>query len=92
MNDSNEQQPYKDRNVWLRGLFMLIFIFFMGVAKFVIIVVVGFQFLAILFTGEKNNNLQKFGKSLSIYEYQIILYLTYNSEVRPFPIGDWPNE
>jgi len=92
MNDKDEQQHYKNRNVWLRGLFMLIFIFFMGVAKFVILVVAGCQFLAILFTAEENNNLLKFGKSLSVYDYQIMLYLTYNSEFKPFPMGDWPNE
>lgn len=92
MNDENEEQHYKNRSVWLRGLFMLIFLFFMGVAKFVTIVVVGFQFLVILFTAEKNNNLLKFGKSLSVYEYQVMLYLTYNSEFRPFPMGDWPKE
>jgi len=91
MNDKNEQH-YKNSSVWLRGLFMLIFIFFMGVVKFVTPVVAGFQFLAILFTAEKNNNLLKFGKSLSVYDYQIMLYLTYNSEFKPFPMGDWPNE
>lgn len=92
MNDKNEEQHYKNRSVWLRGLFMLIFIFFMGVTKFVTIVVVGFQFLVILFTAEKNNNLLMFGKSLSVYEYQVMLYLTYNSEFKPFPMGDWPKE
>ncbi|ABM04349.1 lipase-like protein [Psychromonas ingrahamii 37] len=92
MNDENEQQHYKNRSVWLRGLFMLIFIFFMGVTKFVTVVVVGFQFLVILFTAEKNNNLLNFGKSLSVYEYQVMLYLTYNSEFKPFPMGDWPKE
>lgn len=92
MNDKNEEQHYKNRSVWLRGLFMLIFLFFMGVTKFVTVVVVGFQFLVILFTAEKNNNLLAFGKSLSVYEYQVMLYLTYNSEFKPFPMGDWPKE
>ncbi|PKH04099.1 DUF4389 domain-containing protein [Psychromonas sp. MB-3u-54] len=92
MNDQNEQQHYKNRSVWLRGLFMLIFIFLMGVTKFVTVVVVGFQFLVILFTAEKNDNLLNFGKSLSVYEYQVMLYLTYNSEFKPFPMGDWPKE
>jgi len=92
MNDNNEDKLYKDRSVWLRGLFMLIFMFFMGAAKFVIMVVVVFQFLVVLFTAEKNDNLLKFGKSLSVYQYQIMLYLTYNSDVRPFPITDWPAE
>lgn len=92
MNDTQKEQGYKDRGVWLRGLFMLIFIFFMGLAKFVTVVVAVCQFLVLLFSAEKNNNLLKFGKSLSVYQYQIMLYLTYNSEVRPFPISEWPAE
>ncbi|MGB5445249.1 MAG: DUF4389 domain-containing protein [Psychromonas sp.] len=92
MNDINKAQGYKDRSVWLRGLFMLIFIFFLWVAKFVTVVVAVCQFLVVLFTSEVNNNLLEFGKSLSVYQYQILLYLTYNSDVRPFPISDWPNE
>ena len=59
-------KSYKDRNVWLRGLFMLLFIFLMGVAKFVTLVVVVLQFLMVLLTGKANNNLLQFGNSLSI--------------------------
>ncbi|MEH6453976.1 MAG: DUF4389 domain-containing protein [Psychromonas sp.] len=90
----NEQQgeSYKDRSVWLRGLFMLGYVFLMGVAKFVTLIVVILQFLSVLFTAEKNINLLQFGKSLSVYQYQVVLYLTYNSEIRPFPIGEWPEK
>ncbi|OAD23647.1 hypothetical protein THIOM_000515, partial [Candidatus Thiomargarita nelsonii] len=27
---------------------------------------------------------------LSIYIHQILLYLTYNSEEKPFPFSSWP--
>ncbi len=93
-NDVETNDPktinYKDRSVWMRGLYMLIFIFLMGVAKFVTMVVVLLQFLAVLFTSETNQNLLKLGESLSRYQYQILMYLTYNSEEQPFPVGDWP--
>ena len=69
---------------------MLLFIFLMGVAKFVTLVVVALQFLMVLFTAKTNDNLIRFGKSLSVYQYQIMLFLTYNSEFRPFPVGEWP--
>ncbi len=85
-----KEKCYKDRNVWLRGLFMLLFIFLMGVAKFVMLVTVALQFLMVLFTDKINDNLQLFGKSLSEYQYQIMLFLTYNSEVQPFPMSNWP--
>jgi hypothetical protein len=82
---------YKDRNVWLRGLYMLIFIFFLGVTKFVTFVVVFFQFLTVLFISKTNERLVRLGQSLSTYQYQIIMFLTYDSEEHPFPMGDWPD-
>lgn len=91
MNDETTKS-YKDRSTWLRGLYMLIFIFFLGVAKFVIGVVIIFQFLNVLFTAQTNEKLIRLGQSLSTYQYQIMIFLTYNSETHPFPIGDWPNE
>lgn len=83
-------QPYKDKSAWLRGLYMLIFLFFLGVAKFVAFVVIIFQFLNVVITSKTNKQLLMFGKSLSIYHYQAMMFLTYNSEVQPFPMGEWP--
>jgi hypothetical protein len=88
--DDEKVKCYKDRNVWLRGLFMLLFAFLMGVAKFVTMVVMVLQFLLVLFKGQANENLLQFGKSLSVYQYQIMLFLTYNSETQPFPMSNWP--
>ncbi len=83
-------EPYKDRTVWMRGFYMIIFMVFMGVAKFVMSVVILFQFLTVLFSAETNEKLLRFGETLSIYQYQIMMFLTYNSEEQPFPMGDWP--
>jgi hypothetical protein len=45
----------------------------------------------VLFTGQKNQPLLGLGQSLATYTYQIVLYLTFASEVRPFPFdADWP--
>ncbi|MDA3807540.1 MAG: DUF4389 domain-containing protein [Thiomicrorhabdus sp.] len=83
-------KSYKDKSVWMRGLYMLIFIVLLGVAKFVGFVVILVQFLTVLFTAETNEKLVRFGKSLSLYQYEIMLFLTYNSEVHPYPMGEWP--
>ncbi len=88
--NAETKQSYKDRGVWLRGLYMLIFMFFLGVVKFVAFVVILFQFLTVLFTADTNKNLVRFGQSLSTYQYQIMLFLTYNTEQHPFPMGEWP--
>ena len=83
-------KSYKDKSAWMRGLYMLIFILLLGVAKFVSFVVILVQFLTVLFTAETNEKLVKFGKSLSLYQYEIMLFLTYNSEAHPYPMGEWP--
>ena len=90
--DDDITEPYKNRNVWLRGLYMLIFMFLLGLVKFVAFAVILFQFLTVLFTTEINKKLVKFGRSLSIYQYQIMMFLTYNSEEHPFPMGEWPEQ
>jgi hypothetical protein len=80
------------QETWIRGLFLLLFAFILGVSKVVTGAVVVMQFLFTVFSGEVNTNLQKFGASLSRFTYQIMLYLTYNSEQKPFPFSDWPAE
>lgn len=73
MNDE-KTESYKDRSVWMRGLYMLIFMFFLGVAKFVALVVILVLFLTVLFTAETNKKLVRFGQSLSIYRLFSISY------------------
>ncbi len=80
----------KSRNTWIRFLYMVMFAVFFGIAEFVLTVVVVFQFFATLITGRSNEQLKEFGASLSRYCYDILRYLTFNSEDHPFPFSDWP--
>ncbi|MDX8403489.1 MAG: DUF4389 domain-containing protein [Mariprofundaceae bacterium] len=86
------KEHVKDTNVWVRLLFMLLFAILYWVAEAVLAVVVLFQFLSVLLTGQKNDKVLMFGAQLSTYVYQIFRYLTYNSETRPFPLNDWPSD
>jgi len=79
-----------ERTIWNRALYMLLFVFCLGLAKFVAFVVIVFQFFSVLFTGAPNPKLLTFGQSLSSYIYQGMLFLTFNSESHPYPLGDWP--
>lgn len=76
---------------WLRGIFMLIFF---AIAYYFIILLIAaialFQFGSVLLTGKLNVWLLDFGRSLSTYSQQIVSFLTYNSEQKPFPFGEWP--
>ena len=75
---------------WLRGLFILIFAVIFGVAEILLTAVVVFQFLATLFSGEPNARLRAFGWSLAAFIYQIVTFITFNSDERPFPFSPWP--
>ena len=77
--------------IWKRGLYMLLFAFLIGVAKFVTFSVVVLQFFLVLVNGAPNNQLLAFGMSLSSYTYQIMLFLTFNSETQPYPFSEWPS-
>lgn len=92
-DDGRIGQNLKSRTTWLRLLFMCIFAFLIGLAGMVgsFVVVVGF--LWVLITGEINRQLQQVGQSLAAYIYEIVRYLTFNSEDKPFPFGaEWPSE
>ena len=86
------EEHIKSRTTWLRLLFMIVFVFLYGVSRIVVIAVVVLQFLWVLFTGETNDKLKAFGQSLATYTYQLVRYLTYNTDSRPFPFDDdWPS-
>ncbi len=78
--------------IWIRGLLMLMYAFIWGIAEIVLAAIAVFQFVAIVLGNQPNENLQKFGQSLSTYLFQIARYVTFNTEKRPFPLGPWPNE
>lgn len=80
------------RGKWIRGLYMLVFAFIYGLAELVIAAVVIIQFVLVLFTGKANERLLGFGRDLGRYVYQVILYLTYNNEEKPFPFNDWTHD
>ncbi|HLU07669.1 MAG TPA: DUF4389 domain-containing protein [Woeseiaceae bacterium] len=89
---SEFEEHIKSKTTWLRLLFMIIFVFLYGLSRFVVLAVVVLQFFWVLFTGETNEKLKTFGQSLATYTYQLIRYLTYNSDSRPFPFDDdWPS-
>ncbi len=77
---------------WTRLLFMVICCALVSIASFVGTFVVILGFLWVLFSGEVNRQLQQVGQSLASYIYEIVRYLTFNSEQRPYPLGgEWPS-
>ena len=84
------QENLKQKSIWIRGLYMILFSLFYSLAEFVLFASVIIQFFFKLFTGEINLQLSKLGQSIATYIYQIIQFLTFKSEYHVYPLGEWP--
>ena len=86
------EENVRSRSTWLRLLFMFAYYAIGTVTTAVLSVVVVLGFFWVLFTGEKNGQLQQAGQVIAAYLYEIVRYLTFNTEDKPFPFGnDWPS-
>lgn len=90
MNDHSEVST-GTRNIWMRGLFMLLMSLACNVAMTVLFVVALMQFLIMLLDDSPNERLASFGRSLARYLQQIVNFMTFASEAIPFPFNDWPS-
>ena len=92
LDDTEADIPFeeniKSRATWLRLLFMLVFYVIGTVTTAVLSLVVVLGFFWVLFTGEKNAQLQQVGQVIAAYLCDIVRYLTFNTEDKPFPFGN----
>ena len=89
---NNIKDNVKQLSTWKRGLYMLLFSFFYTIADVVLFAVVFFQFILKLLTGDTSDRLRKLGQGIATYIYQILQFLSFNSDVHPYPFGDWPKQ
>lgn len=75
---------------WLRILFMVGFIIALYVTGIILLVVVIAQAVFSLVTGGDNRNLRGLGANLTAYVRETLLFLTYNSDGKPFPFAPFP--
>ncbi len=81
---------YEGNAGWMRVLFVAIFWVVFYLTQLVIAAVVVAQCAFTLISGAPNAQLLSFGDSLSRYVQEILRYITFNSDQRPFPFSDFP--
>jgi len=74
----------------IRALFMLAFWIASRVVLTIVAVLALFQLICSLVTRSPNDKIMRFGKNLGVYLSQIVDFLTYNTEQKPWPFQDWP--
>ena len=81
-----------NEGIWMRGVFMVLFLIAYNIVEVLILLVALFQFVAVLFTGRVNETVLRLGNNLSFFALETFQYLTFNSNLRPFPFSPWPDE
>ena len=87
--DEQINDNLKKLSTWKRLFFMLLFAVIMALVRMLLWGVVLLQVGSLLLTGKVNNHILNFGRSLSVYIYHILLFLTFNTDSLPFPFADW---
>ena len=84
------KQNITNRDLWLRGLFIVIFGVILYFAFILVWLLVVFQFVSKVVTGNLNRQLADFSSGLLRYISQILGYITFQLDERPFPFNPWP--
>ena len=81
-----------EANSWIRILLMVVFaaMLYIILAPVILVMMIS-QGLFSLITGDNNSNLRMLGGSLNKYAFQILQFISYNSEDRPFPFSGFPD-
>ena len=87
-----DQITYKKHciNVLIRWLFMLLFLVVSRIISACVALIAVFQLFCSLIVRKPNDNVTSFGRDLSIYLAEIVQFLSYCTEKKPWPFSPWP--
>lgn len=79
------------RATWVRAVWMILFAVALYVTEFVLAAVAIVQFLSALIAGRPFDRLAEFGAQLAQWIGEVVAFLTFASEAKPFPFAPWPD-
>lgn len=87
-----DQTTYKQhcKNVLIRWVFMLLFLVVSRIVGACVALIAVFQLFYSLVLRKPNDNVRSFGRDLSIYLAEIVQFLSYDTEEKPWPFSPWP--
>lgn len=80
----------RSRDYWLRGALMVLFYVILWLVRFVVLVLAAFQFGAAIVVGRPNERVKPFASQLATYMQELVAFVTWASEHRPYPLSPWP--
>jgi hypothetical protein len=76
--------------IWIRGLFMFLFMIGFAIGQGLLNLLAVVQFVWLLVAREPNQLLARFGNTLSIWLAEIGRFLSCATDDKPFPWRPWP--
>ncbi len=73
-----------------RVLYTVLYLIIGRFISIVIFIIAVGQLIYSWIKGEPNTKLLEFSKNMAEYAKEIVLYVSFNSEEKPWPSGDWP--
>lgn len=75
--------------IWKRIFLMLLFAVVITMVRWLAWAVILLQLFFVLVSGEKNVHILSFGRGLAVYDYHLLSFLVFGTEILPFPFSPW---
>ena len=92
MNVPQPVTPPSMPDLGLRVIYMLLFAVVFWALCWILLATTVVQLIVRLLNGRANPDLTRFGAALACYARQVIEFLTFVTELAPFPFAAWPAE
>lgn len=90
LNEEELTKNVKDKDTWMRFVYLVVFGVAFYLTTLLVFAVSIFQFLAKLFSAKSFPGLSSFGVNLASYLAEVIRFLTFASDDKPFPFSPFP--
>ncbi len=91
MNDQ-PQEPASRSQIAIRLLVTIIFLPIYGICNALVVAATLFQFALLFITQKHSEPLRLFANRVVTYAYRVWRYVSLNSNQRPFPFAEFPEE
>jgi hypothetical protein len=92
MNVPQPVTPTGSSELGIRVIYMLLFAVVFWVLCWILAAATLVQLIVRILNGRANPDLARFGASLARYARQVIEFLTFVTELAPYPFAAWPAE
>ena len=90
MNDQTSDTTKE--SLWIRLVYMILFLMVFSISESIVILTTVVAFAFQLFGKPVPSGVLFIGRTFARFIEQVILFLTFNTEHRPFPFSPWPDD